>query len=93
MNNCSHVYYVFGIVLNNESISEKRDLIANALKAEGVPALGIGYQNIHLNPIFINRIAYGTKSFPWIGLNQGIAKLFITMDYAQSQRNYIMKLF
>jgi len=75
MNNCSHVYYVFGIVLNNESISEKRDLIANALKAEGVPALGIGYQNIHLNPIFINRIAYGTKSFPWIGLNRGDSKV------------------
>ena len=33
-----------------------------------MPALGIGYQNIHLNPIFINRIAYGTKGFPWKGI-------------------------
>lgn len=74
-NNYTHVYYVFGIVLTDESISKKRDLIANALKAEGVPALGIGYQNIHLNPIFINRIAYGTKSFPWIGLNRGDSKV------------------
>tara|TARA_B100000212_G_scaffold291237_1_gene232902 strand:+ start:13325 stop:14605 length:1281 start_codon:yes stop_codon:yes gene_type:complete len=70
-NNYTHVYYVFGIILSSKSISKRRNLIANALKAEGVPALGIGYQNIHLNPIFINRIAYGTKSFPWIGLNRG----------------------
>ncbi len=68
---CSHVYYVFGIILNEKSLYEKRSLIASALKAEGVPALGIGYQNIHLNPIFTNRIAYGTKSFPWIGLDRG----------------------
>lgn len=65
---CTHVYYVFGMILN-QSIAAKRALIANALKAEGVPALGIGYQNIHLNPLFKNRIAYGTKSFPWKGLN------------------------
>ncbi len=65
---CTHVYYVFGLILSEKSISEKRQLIAEALKAEGVPALGIGYQNIHLNSIFTNRIAYGTQGFPWKGI-------------------------
>ena len=30
-----------------------------------------GYQNIHLNPLFRKRIAYGTSGFPWIGLSAG----------------------
>ena len=68
---CTHVYYVFGIVLTDKSLYERREKIAHALKSEGVPALGIGYQNIHLNPIFRQRIAYGTKSFPWKGLTKG----------------------
>ena len=59
------------LYLTINQYQQKRSLIANALKSEGVPALGIGYQNIHLNPIFTNRIAYGTKSFPWVGLNRG----------------------
>ena len=74
--NCTHVFYVFGIILSKKNIAEKRDLIANALKAEGVPALGVGYQNIHLNPIFTNRIAYGTKSFPWKGLSSGDSNVY-----------------
>ncbi len=65
---CTHVYYVFGIVISDKAMIKKRQLIADALKAEGVPALNIGYQNIHLNPLFKNRIAYGTKGFPWKGL-------------------------
>ena len=72
---CSHVYYVFGMILIDQSISDRRSLVANALKAEGVPALGVGYQNIHVNPIFINKIAYGTKSFPWVGLNSGESEI------------------
>ena len=74
---CTHVYYVFGMILNNNSTANKRDLIFSALKAEGVPALNAGYQNIHLNPLFKNRIAYGTKSFPWKGLERGASKIFI----------------
>ena len=64
------------MILNNNSTANKRDLIFSALKAEGVPALYAGYQNIHLNPLFKNRIAYGTKSFPWIGLERGASKIF-----------------
>ena len=39
------------MILNNNSTANKRDLIFSALKAEGVPALNAGYQNIHLNHI------------------------------------------
>ena len=66
----THVYYCFGIILNDD-LSEKRELITNSIKAEGFSGLGIGYQNIHLNPLFLKRIAYGTKSFPWKGLEAG----------------------
>ena len=66
---CTHVFYVFGMILDKDHVAKKRKLIANALIAEGVPALGVGYQNIHLNKLFKNRIAYGTKSFPWRGLS------------------------
>ena len=39
--------------------------IARALRAEGVPGVATGYQNLHLLPAFRNRIAYGTQGFPW----------------------------
>ncbi len=65
---CTHVYYIFGLILTEMSIIKKRKFIVEALKAEGVPALNIGYQNIHLNPLFTEKIAYGTKGFPWKGI-------------------------
>lgn len=73
--NCTHVYYVFGLIISDKSMIKKRELIADALKAEGVPAISIGYQNIHLNPLFINRIAYGTKGFPWTGIESKESKV------------------
>ena len=42
-----------------------RDDIFNALVAEGVPGLMNGFANLHLLPIFQNKIAYGKKGFPW----------------------------
>ena len=39
-------------------------IIYNALKAQGVEIVQ-GYSNLHLLPIFQNKIAYGTKGFPW----------------------------
>ena len=69
----THVYYCFGITLKN-GLSKKRSIIANSLINEGV-SVGIGYQNIHLNPLFLKRIAYGTKSFPWEGLEKRNSKV------------------
>lgn len=61
----THVYYVYGITLDIEALGVSRARLVEALRAEGVPALMMGYQNLHLLPMFRNKIAYGTKGFPW----------------------------
>ena len=66
--NATHVYYVYGMTLDFEKLNRDRAWIVKALKAEGVTGLLEGYQNIHLNPLFRHRIAYGTTGFPWIGI-------------------------
>jgi dTDP-4-amino-4,6-dideoxygalactose transaminase len=61
----THVYYVYGMTLDIDRLGVGREKIAAALHAEGVPALVVGYQNLHLLPLFRNKIAYGSKGFPW----------------------------
>lgn len=61
----THVYYVYGITLDVAVLGVTRERIAQALRAEGVPSLLVGYQNLHLLPMFRNRIAYGRRGFPW----------------------------
>ncbi|WP_115126998.1 DegT/DnrJ/EryC1/StrS aminotransferase family protein [Synechococcus sp. GEYO] len=67
----THVYYIYGMTIDLERLRRDRDWIVKALKAEGVSGLLEGYQNIHLNPLFRHRIAYGTSGFPWTGLRSG----------------------
>jgi perosamine synthetase len=62
---CTHVYYMYPIILDTVQIGVPRDRIHAALLAEGVPALARGYQNVHLLPMYQKRIAYGSKGFPW----------------------------
>jgi perosamine synthetase len=62
---CTHVYYVYGLTLDTAALGVSRERIAQALTAEGVPGVMAGYQNIHLLPLFQQRIAYGTGGFPW----------------------------
>jgi len=69
--NATHVYYVYGMTLDLGKLNRDRAWIVQALKAEGVTGLLEGYQNIHLNPLFRHRIAYGTTGFPWTGLSSG----------------------
>lgn len=61
----THVYYVYGLTVDPAVLGVPRSRVVAALRAEGVPAIAEGYQNLHLLPIFRNRIAYGTKGFPW----------------------------
>lgn len=61
----SHVYYVYGLTLDPDALGVSRAAIIEALKAEGVPGLMAGYQNLHRLPIFTEQCAYGTGSFPW----------------------------
>jgi dTDP-4-amino-4,6-dideoxygalactose transaminase len=61
----THVYYVYGLRIDPQMLDVPRQIIVNALKAEGVPSVFGGYQNLHLLPLFRHRIAYGTQGFPW----------------------------
>jgi perosamine synthetase len=62
---CTHSYYIYGMVLDLKIIGVDRDKIIKALEAEGVEGLTAGYANIHLLPIFQKKIAYGSQGFPW----------------------------
>lgn len=64
-NNCTHVFYVYPMVLDTELIGVSRQKIIDALEAEGVEGLMNGYANIHMLPMFQKKIAYGSKGFPW----------------------------
>jgi len=61
----THVYYVYGMEVDVDALGITRQKVIDALRAEGVPAIFGGYQNLHLLPIFTQKIAYGTRGFPW----------------------------
>lgn len=61
---CTHVYYVYPMVLDIEALGVSRERIHAALQAEGV-AVSQHYQNIHLLPLYQRKIAYGSMGFPW----------------------------
>ena len=63
--NCTHVYYVYPLVIDSKKIKVDRKIILKALEAEGVQGLASSYQNLHLLPMFQKKISYGKKSFPW----------------------------
>lgn len=61
---CTHVYYVYPMVLDIDELGVSRERIHAALQAEGV-AVSKHYQNIHLLPLYQRKIAYGSMGFPW----------------------------
>jgi perosamine synthetase len=61
---CTHVYYGYPLLFNEEEVGVHRNLIVEALLAEGVPTAG-GYCNLHMLPMYQQKIAYGTNGFPW----------------------------
>lgn len=61
----THAYYIYGLTLDIDKLGVSRSRIIDALRAEGVPALMAGYQNLHLLPLFRQKIAYGQNGFPW----------------------------
>ena len=62
---CTHAYYVYPMVLDVDQLGISRARIVEALQAEGITGLGASYQNVHLLPIFQQKIAYGSQGFPW----------------------------
>ena len=61
---CTHAYYFFPLIVDNEETGCHRSVIAKALEAEGVP-VSTEYQNLHLLPMYQQKMAYGSKGFPW----------------------------
>lgn len=74
--NSTHAYYVYGLTLDTESLGVSRDVIHQALEAEGLE-LAKQYQNIHLLPMYQQKIAYGRSGFPW---NSDICKREVSYE-------------
>lgn len=64
--NFTHSYYVYAINLDLNIIKYSRSHIIKKLQSKGIQGLSAGYTCLHLLPMFKNKIAYGTKGFPWI---------------------------
>jgi dTDP-4-amino-4,6-dideoxygalactose transaminase len=62
---CTHTYYVYPMVLDTALLGVSRDRIYQALVAEGVEHLAPRYLNVHRMPMYQQKIAYGSKGFPW----------------------------
>jgi perosamine synthetase len=64
-NDCTHAYYVYPFVLDKEELKIDRQKIYEALTAEGISGLALGYTNIHLLPMYQKKMAFGSTGFPW----------------------------
>jgi len=62
---CTHAFYVYPMILDVELLGVPRSRIIDALEAEGMEGLAGGYANLHLMPIYQEKIAYGSLGFPW----------------------------
>jgi perosamine synthetase len=59
-----HVFYVYPLILDVANLGVSRDRICDALEAEGLAVMR-RYQNIHLLPMYQQKIAFGSSGFPW----------------------------
>ncbi len=62
---CTHVYYVYPMVLDVKALGCDRATLYRALVAEGIPNLFVGYTLVHQLPMYQRKIAYGSKGYPW----------------------------
>jgi perosamine synthetase len=61
----THVYYIFPMEIDEKVTGVSKNRIYEALVAEGVSDISLQYANLHLLPMYQNKIAYGSKGFPW----------------------------
>lgn len=86
--NCTHVYYSYPLIVDDNRTGVARDKIFEALKAEGIPALANKCVNLHLLPMYQRKIAYGSNGFPWtaevykgnVSYEKGICPVSESMD-------------
>ncbi len=60
-----HGYYGYPVRYDAKVVGINRDLFVAALRAEGVPAKSGYVEPIYLQPLYQQRIAYGTKGCPF----------------------------
>ncbi len=60
-----HSYYLYALRFDLKKIDVRRETLCNAIKAEGVLGIAAGYTNIHLQPIYQQKIAFGKSGYPW----------------------------
>ena len=96
---CTHAYYIYPMVLDVDQLEVSRDRICEALVAEGIEGLAPGYVNLHLLPMYQQKIAYGSSGFPWssdicrrdIDYSQGICPVAERLQ-SRSYISYLMCL-
>jgi perosamine synthetase len=62
---CTHAYYMYPMVLDVKQLGVSRARIIQALEAEGLTGISGGYANLHLLPMYQEKMAYGSNGFPW----------------------------
>ena len=60
-----HVYYFFGMKFDCQFLGVDRAKVVSALKAEGIPAIYEGYQNIHKLPLFVKEMTFKNNPLPY----------------------------
>lgn len=63
---CTHAYYMYPMILDIEQLGVSRVRLIEALVAEGITGLAGGYANLHLLPLYQQKMAYGSRGFPWL---------------------------
>lgn len=62
---CTNVYYVYAMKCDESRLGLPRDLLVDALRAEGIP-IAKGYvRPIYSEPLYQQRIVYGTQGCPF----------------------------
>lgn len=63
--NNTHVYYIFGLLIEQKVLRVNRSQIISALKAEGVSDIITGYQSLHKLPLFREQLTYRDNPIPY----------------------------
>jgi dTDP-4-amino-4,6-dideoxygalactose transaminase len=61
----THGYYMYPMVLDVGRLGIPRARLIEALEAEGISGLTAGYVNVHLLPLYQQKVAFGSQGFPW----------------------------
>ncbi len=96
---CSHVYYIYPMVLDIKRLGVPREKIIAALSAEGIEGVTAGYELLHLLPMYQKKMAYGSKGFPWnsefarkdISYERGICPVAEELQFSTLMKFYTCK--